>query len=167
MSYTTIYLVPESGPITPYADFRNSWLGGWSVWDNLAKLYLGREATHFMLEKNMQAIWDLAGDDRLPDHHKLVLMSTFDTAMVKRDDCNRLADAFTQYARDFPQHGHIPEQAKALRQLADDPECFAVCWRQTSVSADVWRVFEDEESRPYDISIDDGHWFMFEEVDNG
>lgn len=163
MSYTTLYLVPESGSVEDFAEYRNAFRGGYLVWDNMARQYLGEPASGFMFS-GMQPVWDLAGDEGVPEAHRLVMMSTFDKVMVRRENLVRLAEAFERYSADFEDPGHIPAQAADLRRLAEEPRCFAVCWCQTSVSSDVWYVVEGEDHRRYDVSRDSDHWFMFDEL---
>ncbi|RPJ40055.1 MAG: hypothetical protein EHM35_00165 [Planctomycetaceae bacterium] len=167
MSRTTIYLVPKSGPVRVFREFSNAFRGAWLVWDSMAKRYLGLDAVEYMIADNLQPVWDLWKDRAVPEAHRIVMASTFDAVMVKRENLERLAAAFDQYAMDFADPGHIPAEAAAVRELAGMDECFAVCWQQTSVSADVWRVWmpEVEDSRPYDVSIDNEHWFLFDALE--
>ena len=60
----------------------------------------------------------------------------------------------------------IPQETALLQKLAEDRVCYAVCWNQTSVS-DTWYVRDDDEedSRLYDISKDEDHWFLFDELE--
>jgi len=113
----------------------------------------------------MQPVWDLAEDERVPFELRIVLMSTFDNVMVKRADLPTVATAFEEYWRFFADGGHLDEQAKKLRELAEDETCYAVCWNQTSVNCDTWRVYDadedDNRQRFYDMSRDTGHWFLF------
>lgn len=165
MSYTTIYKVPERGPIEEYRTFSNSHRGAWTVWVRMQERYLpGHDMYGFGARRDdqMQKVWDLAKDTRVPLAHRLTMRSTFDRVMVRREDLLALADAFEQFAADFQEHGSIFEQEMALRELAKDTTCYAVCWNQTSVNGDAWEVDdpETEESRMYDVALDSKHWFM-------
>jgi hypothetical protein len=164
VSRTTIYCVPETGPIYSYREFSNAFRGGWLVWDNMSRRYLKRSASEYMIAGDLQPVWDLWKSLNVPLAHRIVMASTFDTVMVKRENLDKLIAAFGQYASDFEDPGHIPEQALALRELAENQDCFAVCWQQTSVSSDSWMVYQGdaEGSRPYDVSIDNDHWFLFD-----
>jgi len=169
MSYTTLFLVPESGPIQAFSEFRNAFRGGYLVWDNMAKRYLGQDASMYMIKNNMQPVWDIHANLSVPEAHRIVMMSTFDKVMVRKDNLERLAIAFEQYSQDFDDPGHIPSEATALRELMDNEGCYAVCWQQTSVSADDWVVMLDDgsdERRPYDVSLDNEHWFLFDNLED-
>jgi hypothetical protein len=93
--------------------------------------------------------------------------------MVRRENLVRLADAYESYAVDFADAGHLPAMAGALRELAQDEDCLAVCWQQTSVSSEQWIVplrcsecgQEIDACRPYNINTDSDHWFLFDNFD--
>lgn len=175
MSYTTLYKVPASGPIETYKDYHNAFRSAWLVWDTMSKQYLGKDAVEFMLDRSehaMQPVWDLWKDPNVPESHRIVMASTFDKVMVKRENLERLGEAYDAYSRAVEDPGHIEAMADDLRELAQDETCFAVCWCQTSVSSDVWLApvtceccGSEVDYRMYDVSRDEGHWFLFEARD--
>jgi len=174
MSYTTLYKVPESGEIQTYKEYGNAFRSAWLVWDTMSKLYLKKDAVEFMLKGDhaMQPVWDLWKDPSVPESHRIVMASTFDKVMVRRENLERLASAYDAYSRAVEDAGHIEAMASDLRELARDETCFAVCWCQTSVSADTWMTpvtceccGETTDSRMYDVSRDEGHWFLFDELE--
>ncbi len=164
MSYTTLYKVPENGEIEDYAEFKNAYQGAFNVWSEMAKAYLGME--HSPMFGSMKPIWDMADDDRALLNDRIVLASTFDWVMVKREHLSVVADAMDDFGKRY-EPGHLPEQAKKLRELTQDKSCYAVCWCQTSVT-DMWNracVGNDgETSRLYDVSRDNDHWFLFDDI---
>jgi hypothetical protein len=170
MSYTEMFKVPESGEIESVADFENAFRSAWRVWSEMAEAYLGQDAGHMILDKNMQPVWDLWKREDVPLDHRIVMAFTFDNVMVRRENFVRLAEAMEEFAKRFGP-GTLLEQALELRRLADDETAYAVCWNQTSVNVDTWYVRdetlsedEDEQYRMYDISKDVGHWFLFDEL---
>jgi len=176
MSYTTLYKVSQTGKIKTYRDYRNAFRSAWLVWDTMSKLYLGRDAIEFTLsgDRSLQPVWDLWKDPNVHESHRIVMASTFDRVMVRRENLDRLVLAYDAYADAVEDPGHILEMAHALRELAQDEDCLAVCWQQTSVSEDLWIIpvtcptcgQDMDESRPYDINLDNNHWFLFEAFDN-
>lgn len=168
MSYTTLYKVPEQGEITSHATFHNAFRGAALVWDTLSRRYLGTQK-FTSLSRDMQPIWNLWKANNIPLSYRIVLMSTFDNVMVKRENIPLVIEAIKEYAKEFDDAGHLPEQAKKLEELFDDQECFAICWNQTSVNADAWQTAieckccgETKDYRNYDVSQDKGHWFLFQ-----
>ena len=96
---------------------------------------------------------------------RIVIASTFDRVMVRRTEIPKLLDAISSYISRFD-GGNLVDMVEELQKLAEDRVCYAVCWNQTSVS-DTWYVRDDDEedSRLYDISKDEDHWFLFDELE--
>lgn len=163
MSYTTLYLVPEEGEVESYAEFKNAFQGSFNVWSEMGKSYLGMENVSFV---NMKPVWNLFKDGKVLLNDRIVLASTFDWIMVKREHLSVVVDAMDDFSKRY-ESGHLPEQAEKLRELAHDESCYAACWCQTSVVGDMWeRVDAEEEEtyRMYDISRDTDHWFLFDDM---
>lgn len=165
MSYTSVYLMPKSGPVEDVRVFRNSW--GWAmrIWNSIAKEYARLD--HFPISdpKKSQQVWDLWKDARLPPSHKAVLMMTFDYCTVEWDRLDRAAGDLRTFERDFPAGefvSHLSEMADLFDELAASGRAsmVGVCFYPMSVSEDVWGVHgeetEDCDCRMYDNSIDAG-----------
>lgn len=88
-------------------------------------------------------------------------MSTFDKVMVRQEHIPLVISAFKEFSSKYGDSS-LPEQVVALEGVVGDETCFAVCWTQTSVADDIWHIYEDGDMRMYNISIDTGHWFMFD-----
>lgn len=161
MSYTEMFKVPESGPVQSVAEFKNAFLGAMHVWAEMAETYLQQDAGHLMFHKNMQPVWDLWKDKKVPLDFRITMLMTFDNVMARKQIFIRLAEAMVSFANEFGP-GSLREQADMLRTLVNDDEAYAVCWNQTSVNASPWWVYGDgdEEGRAYDISKDEKHWFL-------
>lgn len=163
--------MPEVGEIEPYAEFKNSFLGAYTVWDEMGKFYLGLAVLPKLRDEGMRAVWDLWKNEAALLNDRIVMAATFDRVMVRRSRLEEVAAAMDDFAaRHAP--GHLPQQAQALRELTTAEDCFAVCWQQTSVSADVWMTDTGEVDeygqsiwRPYDVSKDEEHWFLFDELE--
>ena len=176
MSYTTILGVPQSGPVFPIAEIKNG-LNALVSWNRLALkylrepdvdecLFLGR-----LMSSEYKSVWSLAKDDRLRKCEAITLVSTFDHVIAELDQLPEVSEAFLAF-NEIHSVLTLKEQSDVLMRIHnnDPPEniditnLVGVCWIQTSVAGDVWDVVEgDEEPRPYDISRDDNHFFMFED----
>lgn len=171
MSYTTLFKVPERGEIEEYAEFENSWLGAYTVWTEMAKRYLDWDVLPMSREGDMKPLWDLTKADRVLLNDRIVLATTFDQVMVRRENLAVVVAAMADFAQRH-KPGHLPQQAEALRVLAADESCYAVCWNQTGVNGDAWRepsgemdeYGDDEVYRMYDLAKDTNHWFLFDDV---
>lgn len=161
MSYTEMFTVSKDGSVEWAAEFKNAFLGAMHVWTEMGKTYLQQEVWRMMFYQNMNPVWDLWKDEKVPLDFRIVLLATFDNAMVRKPLFVRLAKAMESFADRFGP-GSLREQAAVLHALVSDDEVCAVCWNQTSVNASPWWVHDsdDEEGRAYDISRDKKHWFL-------
>jgi hypothetical protein len=172
MSYTTIHLVQHGG-LAKHEDFNNSWGSAMYVWTSLNSKYLaepGESHTAFLFsESKFPLLWKLAIDARLAKTERIVHATTFDRAMVKRENLLDLADRFDEFVELHPPGKYVcslPQQAESLRRIIGNSiDCVGVCWTQTSVASDVWQVPDEstEESRWYDIDRDKGHFFIYDD----
>lgn len=169
MSSTTLFKVPERGEIYPYAEFKNSYLGAYTVWEEMGRAYLGLNIISMGMGE-LRPIWDLWKNEKVLLNDRIVMAATFDRVMVRRDFLPRVATAMDDFAaRHSP--GHLLYQAEKLRELATLANCFAICWNQTSVNGGAWMTETEERDeygekiwRYYDVSKDTDHWFLFDEL---
>ena len=162
MSYTELFYVEKSGDVVWHSEYHNSHRGAGLVWHTMSHMYLFKEPEFF----NLQPVWDLWENETVPIEMRIVMASTFDNVMIKRENLTHLVAAFRVYSAMVRDAGNIELQIQNLEKLADDENCLAVCWNQTSVNCGVWSVWIDDEQeyRPYNIFKDSKHWFLFEEI---
>lgn len=170
MSYTAIHQTTKDGQVTTLAEIPNAMRGALAVWDILGKFKLYGRSPWWNAVVDAPEVWELFSTPRLNRMERLVLGSTFDKVMVKRENLEELAREFEEFTSRYNPVGSralsLSEQAKVLSTAAKDESTFAVFWTQTSVSFDVWHVYDGEgDWRYYDITKDTGHFFLFEEVD--
>ena len=168
MSYTEMYKVNSDGTVHHAAEFRNSFRGAFLVWKQMGERYLGIDAGKAIAyNESMQEVWNLWKSPDVPLHHRIVMMSTFDHVMVRRENLPRLIAAIEKYALSFDP-GTLLQQAHKLQELAQDESVLAVCWNQTSVNCGVWWVYDgsndEDEGQPYNINRDSDHYFLFDEI---
>jgi len=164
MSHTKIYRVPAAGPVSEHSRYPNSWGSAAYIWVSLCNAHYGLPGWSSL--PDIQLLWDLAKHPAVPRHQQIALKATFDMVMVRRENLGEVIEAFGMFYRDFPPGDHacsIPAQSENLRVLFQDPDCFAVCWQQTTTCRYLWQVPYNEDSRPYDLARDEGHWFLFDE----
>ena len=171
MSYTEMYKVDRDGNVHHAAEFHNSHRGAWLVWKQMCERYLHKDAVMLIMEPGnggMQEVWDLWKAPRVLRQHRIVMASTFDRVMVRRDNLLRLIEAIEEYAKDFDP-GTLLAQARKLQELVQDDDVIAVCWNQTSVNCNPWWVYDGDdeldEGRSYNVNADENHWFLFEGID--
>lgn len=194
MSSTEIFCFDKNGDAAYRGAIPNAWRGAMAIWCELEERYLPqfrpasvpsyipddqiervlhykpRRATWVRFGKDelepAQEIWDLYRDARLPEHEKIVLGTTFDHVLVKKEHLPRIIEAFEK----FDGVTSLAEQAEILKKMYADPDCTAVGWNQTSVIGDHWLnaggVDEDGDDIPYNYRIMEQHWWLFDDEGN-
>jgi len=168
MSYTEIVGLTKNGVFYSIGETRNSWLGAMAVWEILEKRYLpefipewarlvGVEDKNYSrfsgTIEDLEAIWDLINDDRVTLGEKIVLYSTFDKALVKVENINKLLKAFNEFGGNTT----LKEQAEVISEaLKEDPNIIAIGWNQTSVNENKWLKYNFEEDKE--------HFFIFDNL---
>ena len=167
MSECYILGVPPNGPVEYVKTYRNSWGGAARIWNSLCIKLFNNESAWLSCLPNDNQLWKSFSSDKLDQCEKICLGITFDNVMVKRENLMRVADAllkFNSIHSSEERVDHLLSWADDMRTLAKDDTYIAVCFHHTSVSTDIWVVFEDADNeRQYDISKDKGHWFLFDD----
>jgi hypothetical protein len=191
MSHTEIFGFNNEGNAYHQADIKNAWRSGMAIWNHLEKKYLPPylpsytpayiksvdefesrlgyrpTRTSSMMDGNaMKEIWSLADDDKVSLTDKIVLLTTFDKVLIKKEDLPKVISAF----KDFDGETSLKEQAQVLQTMFEDEGCIAVGWNQTSVNGDTWMNIggyneDNEESIPYNCLKQSWHHWLFDELD--
>ncbi len=186
MSYTEIYKFKKNGEAEFLDETKIAFRGAMMVWMKLEEKYLPslspplwasteeeksryHSRTSKMMFGNegphpMQPIWDLGRDEKVDKHERIVMLTTFDNVLARKEDLPQIIEAFNSL--DF--ESTLPEQAEILKTVLDDDDCIAIGWNQTSVCGDTWINYggydeENDEEIPYNINTGERHWFIFDE----
>lgn len=110
----------------------------------------------------MKEILELFEKNEVSLVNKIVLGTTFDHVVVKREDMPRLMEAF----RAFEGNTSLKEQADIIQAMHESGKWVAVVWNQTSVNADTWDQFDyaQDKAEPYNLNRFDKHWFLFDGI---
>ena len=190
MSYTEIYAVNKNGDVEEYEDIQNAWRGAMAVWNILEERYLPPFRPSFLpdfvpdekieehlgykprrcigidkeaMKEAMKEIWKLASNENVSEVDTIILCTTFDDVIVKKENIEKVINAFKEFEGDTS----LKEQATILEKILEDDECIGVAWNQTSVNADTWDIYnEDDECLPYNINNNDEHWFLFSDLED-
>ena len=187
MSRTEVYVFREDGFAELYGEVVNAHRGAWMVWTLLEKKYLpsmpkpsrdmpDRYYSRFFYScmddrgrTKLKEVWRLANaDSPLTDNERMVLISTYDWAITKREDVPKL---IADYRNFNVGETSLSEQADVLVKMLDDPkynDVIAVAFNQTSVNTALWEMGEDDPARPceqlpYNILNEDKHFYVFED----
>lgn len=140
MSYTAIYRLGREPECI--GETRNAWRGGMYVWTDVAKRYCGLSTFPMFDDAAAHRVWQSFKNPAMPEHERIVLISTFDNAAVLGRDREAVAAAFEQYGREHP-NSSFAEQAAILRAADIQPDDL-IAWQQTSVS-EFWGQGWDSE----------------------
>lgn len=151
MSCIEIFKFDENGDSEIFGEVNNAWRGSMRVWDILGEKYCGHGASIFDMEQ-MKAIWNLMDDKTVTHDEKIVLCTTFDKCLVKKEDIPKVIDAF----RKFEGNTNLNEQADVLESLYEEPNCIAVGFHQNSISCEQW--FD------YNCIQDKEHFWLFDDL---
>jgi DNA repair exonuclease SbcCD ATPase subunit len=111
----------------------------------------------------------LARDPQIEESERICLISTYEFAIVKRENLGRLIKAL----REFPANDtSLKEQAAVLEGWLNDDESdslTAIAWNQCSVCGDSWHNYHyDKEkgcSYSYRLYEDNIHVYVFDELE--
>jgi len=169
MSRTTVCITGRDGEVHEGRCFPNLWDGAWFVWDALWRTYVDADGlTH---ASDRTRLWALADDPRLTADERIALITTFDYAMIRKEECLQVAGALDRFAAHYERRrgrtSSLVQQAQYLRELAAHPDVREVCWQASSSAEWLWETQQPdrvgvEETRPYNVRTDTRHWFLFD-----
>lgn len=159
MSYTEIIKFNKNGEANSSGRIKNASRGAWIIWNILSNKYLGHDF-NLLDSKSQQDTWNLFRDDRLSNIEKIVLGSTYDFVLIKKEDIRTVINAYKEFSKlnsnlDF--NLSLNEQNEVLEMLEKDEDCIAIGFHQNSVSCDMWYN--------YNCINDKEHWYLFDEID--
>ncbi len=188
VSCTEIYSFDKEGNASQVSEIKNAFRGAMAVWihmeekhlppyrpsyvpgyipDNKVEEFLRYKpsrCTVIMDDGAMKEIWSLVDNQVVPKNERIVLFTTFDKCLVRKEELSAVISAF----RDFDAETSLPEQADVLEQLLHDDDCIAVGWNQTSVNCDTWEKFGYNEANnefiPYNCLDGEEHYWLFDEL---
>ena len=108
-------------------------------------------------------IWNLFDREDVDVIDRIVLGTTFDHVMVKRENIHQVIEAFEAFAGDT----NLKEQAEGLRELLKNASNVAFAWNQTSVNGSEWwhsGIFDGEDEMPYNFKTQNRHFWLFDDL---
>ena len=161
MSYSTMLIVPEIGPLEAIAEFGNAWGFGPRIWNAIAESFMPSGWNWIMTAGSYKSrvFWNLVSDPLLAKCERLTHAITYDRVICERDKATQMAEMLREFDARHPapcQHvNHLIGIADALEKNAEKP-CVGFAWIVTSVTDDVWDVkdvcleaFHDRERTGY------------------
>lgn len=194
MSTVIIYGFNQEGVCSYEAEVHNAWRGAIAVWKALEKKYLpqyrpryvpasvpddeveawlGYSASRLSSISDpdaMKDVWNLFEAENVSGADKIVLGTTLDNVLVRRENIPKVIEAFEEFDKEHEGETNLKQQADELRDFYDDDEVSAVGWNQTSVNGDDWsntgEIVRDEDGDeiggPYNFNTGKKHWWLFD-----
>lgn len=164
MSYTALVPFKDGVPAGQY-EFRNAWGGCARIWQSLADYYLSLgKYEHYLQEPHIKKLWGLVDNDVVKDYEKVCLAFTFDLALVKRENFDRIARDLRDFATARPvapaRIDHLVSWARCIEGL--DAEAVGL-WGN-SVSDNLWCGWDEglDEAVPYDLRDRTDHFYVYD-----
>ena len=165
MSRIEIYAIGTNGEVRDYGEAHNPHACASHIWMVLGEKYLG---DRFASMNRQDELWRLVNGP-LTEDEKIALAFTFDRVWVRREHCAKLADVLYRF---WKQHHVVPgnewpgkaqisptllEVSVLLHQVSSSESIRGVCFNQTSVNNNPWRIPDEsnqDESRAYNFDQD-------------
>ncbi len=168
MSYATVHLFKDD-VIWDSQEFKNSWKGSAYIWGKLFDRYIKKhEFDSWMNETKAKELWNLAGDKTIPLFERIVLGFTLDHALVYQKDFHEfesaLRDFNNRYDKGSTSNSHLIAWAD---YIAENRHAQAVALYGTSVSEDLWEVFDEKNYVSYNLKTMNKHYDLFGGIKNG
>lgn len=146
MSYTTVLNIDVGKGHTENTELRNSWQSAPRIWIALCTKYFNNE--HWMSLSS--ELWDLYKNKSVPEHHRAVLMMTFDKAYIAKENYHKAIKDINQFMADFNTNvwssSHWPKIVKILSETKSP----AIGFHMTSVSENPFDGDWNDELEEYD-----------------
>lgn len=171
MSRTELYVVKKDGELYLHKEFSNSHRGALMLWDNLAEKYLNRKFASLLFNKDVKPVWKLDRDLNVPEDLRILLMSTYDWFMIRRENLPLFVTSIRNVleGKYFKDMGHFEYYPEVLEEIYKMDDVVAIAWNQTSVVCDMWNIYEEcptcgecNQQRGYNIYKDNKHTFLYE-----
>lgn len=149
MSYTTIKAIWPGEKHEDLQELKNSHGSAPVIWAALCEKYYGTK--NYMMPGILDRLWPRWKNLSIPEHHRSVLMMTYDRAYVVKKDYARAAkdirNFLTEFLLDRDYINHWPTIAKLYESDPDIPAIGLYC---TSLSEDPFEGPWNEEKEEYE-----------------
>ena len=164
MSAMEIFGFYRDGDAFSHTEIKNSWKGGWFIWETLAKKYKCSGTGMFQFKE----VWDLCNKGGMSDLDTVCCLFTLDGVWVKSENLPELAKNITAFQECYDGNGKVGALAglaRILKELSEDDNVIGAAFSMTSISQSMWFQWDDEadEHVPYNLNKEDRHWELFDD----
>lgn len=166
MSSLDIWAFYRDGDALSYESVKNSWGGGWAIWEALTKKYSCKDGGYG--EGKFRDLWDQCTAGKLNNEDTVTCLFTFDRVWVRKENTVDLARNLRAFSSEhLTPHGTLIGAERILRRASKDDNIIGVAFNMSSVSECLWFRWSDkaDEEVPYNVLKGEDHWELFEEFD--
>lgn len=166
MILTSVYLIPDRGPVQKLKDLPSSFGGAAHVWASLGSRFVPDKAWQKWNEKDWSLLSSLLATAEMSFTEKVVFCATLDYAVIERSQLQGMANALRRFINRHPHPAptcQLEDLANLLHRI--EPNVSAgIGLRHNTAITDPWQLYDPrlDGYRPYDTSVDSRHWNLFE-----
>lgn len=174
MSYMEFKMAKKDGEVMTLTTYKNAFGGVPFIWEEIFNKYLKNPQIPYdsWMQDRGKRLWEAPKDENIPRWLRVILLATFDRAIIEYNKLPGIAALYRHFITIFPPKSgvcHLPEWASMCESVytqETENTCSGVCFYGGSGSADLWEIHDNEleTCRPYDLSKDEEHWFVYEEM---
>ena len=138
MSYCSIVPIYKNDRHMPEVEFTNSWGGAARIWSSLFDKYLKNpEIPYDSWMGRSEDLWALAKRKDLDMCERVVHVSTFDRAYIRRDNFKRFAEDLRAFVAKNPAYGKVCHLL-AWAGYIEKCKTYAIGFMATSCGENLW-----------------------------
>ena len=157
MSYTGTYVINKAGDLLCSEEYRNSHGFCAYIWTALCEKY---KIGSWYLDENADKLWKLATNPKLLPCERIALETTFDYAIIRKEDFAQVIAAYHDFEHVHPPGNHVSHLysiALEMGRYANDDDVVGFCFYQSSLSSNLWEEVDDDD---YNIYRHSNHHFV-------
>lgn len=147
-------------------EFRNSWGGAARIWDAMFQKYLKDPNNPYdSWMAHSDDLWKLANRDSIPRCERAVHASTFDYAIVRRENFEQYGADLRAFVERYPT-GQRVCHLLAWSDIVRECQAEAIGFHATSCGESLWSSWDGESDEVlYDLRTGDKHFEVYDEMD--
>jgi hypothetical protein len=167
MSHSTLVEVKKGSSPIDIMELRNGHGSAPVIWDSMFQRYVDGNGRYWE-DENMDKLWPLHKDKTIPASHRAVLMMTFDTAIVRKENFPIAAADIRSFMAEFPPNPeHVNHWPRIAEYYESNPDISALGIHHTSVSENPFDGEWDEEAEEYGPTDWDSVYEIYETIKQG
>ena len=157
----------ENGVTHDEIEYANSWRGSAWIWGVLFDKYLKDPRREYDSWLNRcDDLWPIWKRDDMPDFERAVLLSTYDKAIIYRENYLKFVRHLREFVESHPAAHpvHLTEWAKYIEHCDSE----AIGFMGTSVTGSLFTDWDQEKDEPiyYNLNTGDEHFEVYESIES-